>query len=152
VGNKSGWRRSILGGRQLVRAYHWEGFLYAVGSSKRWRHPNPHFSCSHEKCAQVPTFVGVNRESFRPGRLLPKRPAPGGLFTNLEICEKSRLIGVITLTGRSGNLFNYNCQFQGLGGTNLPVLNIDELLWGWRSWRAWSRQCGRWTDRDFRAG
>ena len=39
----------------------------------------------------VPTFVGVSRESFRPGRPLPKRPATGGLFSYVKICEKSSL-------------------------------------------------------------
>jgi hypothetical protein len=33
----------------------------------------------------------VSRESFRPGRPLPKRPATGGLLTKSKICERSRL-------------------------------------------------------------
>jgi hypothetical protein len=39
------------------------------------------------------------------------------------------LVGEMTLTGRLGNAFNYNCQFQGVAGTTLPVQNIAELLW-----------------------
>ena len=39
----------------------------------------------------VPTFVGVSRESFRPGKLLPKQLATGDLLTNRKICEKARL-------------------------------------------------------------
>src|SRR5215469_3744443 len=39
----------------------------------------------------VPTFVGVSRESFRPGKLLPKQLATGDLLTNRKICEKVRL-------------------------------------------------------------
>ena len=30
---------------------------------------------------RVPTFVGASRESFRPGKLLPKQPATGDLLT-----------------------------------------------------------------------
>ena len=39
---------------------------------------------------RVPTFVGANRESFRPGKLLPKQLATGELLTSLT-CEKFRL-------------------------------------------------------------
>jgi len=39
------------------------------------------------------------------------------------------LTGEMTVTGQSGNLFSYNCQFEGIAGTSLPVLNIDELVW-----------------------
>jgi hypothetical protein len=39
----------------------------------------------------VPTFVGVSRESFRPGKPHPKRLATGDLLTNRRICEKVRL-------------------------------------------------------------
>jgi hypothetical protein len=39
------------------------------------------------------------------------------------------LVGVMTLTGRSGRTFNYSSEFQGIAGTNLAVQNIDELLW-----------------------
>src|SRR4029077_17473004 len=34
-------------------------------------------------------FVGVGRESFRPGKPHPKRFAMGGLLTNRRICEKA---------------------------------------------------------------
>src|SRR5215472_15730815 len=33
----------------------------------------------------VPTFIGVSRESFRPGKLLPKQLATGDLLTNRKI-------------------------------------------------------------------
>ncbi|WP_054010607.1 hypothetical protein [Arthrobacter sp. ERGS1:01] len=39
------------------------------------------------------------------------------------------LVGVMTLTGRSGNQFSYNCQFQGIANTSLPISNVDELTW-----------------------
>jgi len=40
---------------------------------------------------EVPISVGVSRESFRPGKLLPKQLATGDLLTNRKICEKVRL-------------------------------------------------------------
>jgi hypothetical protein len=39
------------------------------------------------------------------------------------------LVGVMTLTGQSGNAFNYTSEFEGRAGTSLPVQNIAELLW-----------------------
>jgi hypothetical protein len=33
---------------------------------------------------EVPTFVEVSREGFRPGKLLPKQLAAGEPFTSLE--------------------------------------------------------------------
>lgn len=39
------------------------------------------------------------------------------------------LAGTIRLTGQSGNLFNYSCQFEGINNTLLDVHNIAELLW-----------------------
>jgi hypothetical protein len=39
------------------------------------------------------------------------------------------LTGVITLTGRNGNMFNYNCEFTGIAGSSLPITNVEELKW-----------------------
>ena len=39
------------------------------------------------------------------------------------------LIGVMRLTGQSASGFNYNCEFQGIANTSLPVQNIQELFW-----------------------
>ncbi len=39
------------------------------------------------------------------------------------------LVGVMTLSGRSGAMFSYNCEFENVAGTTLPVQNIAELLW-----------------------
>jgi NADH dehydrogenase FAD-containing subunit len=41
---------------------------------------------------RVPTFIGVSRESFHPGKLHSKRLATGDLLTNQRICEKVRLV------------------------------------------------------------
>jgi hypothetical protein len=63
--------------------------------------------------------------------------------TNLiEIGAGSNLTGVMTLTGRSGGLFNYMSEFQGIGGTSLPVQGIAELLWCNETLEAYSvNQC-----------
>jgi hypothetical protein len=53
--------------------------------------PNPHFSRPLRNAHSVPTFVGVGRESFRPGKPHPRRLATGDLLTNRRICEKVRL-------------------------------------------------------------
>ncbi len=39
------------------------------------------------------------------------------------------LIGVMTLTGRAGGAFSYNCQFQGIANAGLPIQNVQELTW-----------------------
>jgi hypothetical protein len=39
------------------------------------------------------------------------------------------LVGLMTLTGQSGGLFSYNCQFVGLSGPSLPIQNVQELTW-----------------------
>jgi hypothetical protein len=39
------------------------------------------------------------------------------------------LIGVMTLTGRSGANFNYSCSFEGIANTTLPIQNVQELTW-----------------------
>jgi hypothetical protein len=37
------------------------------------------------------------------------------------------LVGVITLTGESGGTFSYNCTFEGIVNTSLPVENTQQL-------------------------
>jgi len=39
------------------------------------------------------------------------------------------LVGIMTLTGQSPTGFSYNCEFQGIANTALPVQNIQELTW-----------------------
>lgn len=39
------------------------------------------------------------------------------------------LVGTIVMTGRLGQLFDYECQFEGLGTAKLPIQGIAELLW-----------------------
>ncbi len=39
------------------------------------------------------------------------------------------LTGVMTLTGQSGGNFSYNCQFDGIANTSLPIQNVQQLTW-----------------------
>ncbi|MER5175760.1 MAG: hypothetical protein ABJB76_00280, partial [Candidatus Nitrosocosmicus sp.] len=39
------------------------------------------------------------------------------------------LIGIMTLSSQNGASFNYNCVFQGITDSSLPVQNIQELTW-----------------------
>lgn len=39
------------------------------------------------------------------------------------------LIGVMTLTSQSGNLYNYDCQFQGITNSRLTIQNVQELTY-----------------------
>jgi hypothetical protein len=52
------------------------------------------------------------------------------------------LVGVMTLTGQSNNLFSYNCQFQGIANTSLPIQNVQELTWSVQTLEAYGlTQC-----------
>jgi len=39
------------------------------------------------------------------------------------------LVGIMTETGSSGGLFSYDCIFQGIANSNLPIQNVQELTW-----------------------
>jgi hypothetical protein len=39
------------------------------------------------------------------------------------------LVGVMTLVKQSGALFSYNCEFQGIANSVLPIQNVQELTW-----------------------
>jgi len=39
------------------------------------------------------------------------------------------LTGIMTLTSQSAKGFTYNCQFQGIANTSLPIQNVQELTW-----------------------
>ena len=39
------------------------------------------------------------------------------------------LIGVMTLSSQSSKGFSYNCEFQGIANTSLPIQNVQELTW-----------------------
>ena len=55
---------------------------------------------------------------------------PGACHTKLvKVNPGEVLVGVMTLTGHSGSNFDYNCDFNGIASTSLPVRNIQQLTW-----------------------
>jgi hypothetical protein len=57
------------------------------------------------------------------------------------------LVGVLTLTNQSGTSFNYDCAFQGIAGTALPLQNIAELVWCTETLEAYQiNQCSDYPD------
>jgi hypothetical protein len=52
------------------------------------------------------------------------------------------LVGVITLTGQSGGLFDYNCVFEGIPETSLSLEGVPELFWATEALEAYNvHQC-----------
>lgn len=47
----------------------------------------------------------------------------------VQVNEGDVLVGVMTLVNQSGNSFSYNCEFQGIVNTSLPIQNVQELNW-----------------------
>jgi len=47
----------------------------------------------------------------------------------IQVSPGQNLLGVMTLTGQSGGLFSYECQFQGIANSGYPVQNIAQLTW-----------------------
>ena len=39
------------------------------------------------------------------------------------------LVGVMTMTGSGATGFDYNCQFQGIANSGLPIQNVQQLTW-----------------------
>jgi len=39
------------------------------------------------------------------------------------------LVGIMTLTGQSTQGFSYNCQFEEIANTSLPIQDVQELTW-----------------------
>jgi len=50
------------------------------------------------------------------------------------------LIGLMTLTGNAGGQFSYNCLFQGIANSALPIQNVQELTWCAQTLEAYSIQ------------
>jgi len=51
-------------------------------------------------------------------------------FTPLvPVNEGDVLVGVMTLTAQANGLFSYTSEFEGIAGTNLPVQNVQQLVW-----------------------
>jgi hypothetical protein len=54
----------------------------------------------------------------------------------------TELIGVMTMTGQQGNLFSYNCNFQGIPNSGYPIQNVEQLTWCIETLEAYSvQQC-----------
>lgn len=49
--------------------------------------------------------------------------------TPVQVNAGDVLVGIMTLTGQSPQGFSYNCQFQGIANTGLPVQNVQQLTW-----------------------
>ena len=49
--------------------------------------------------------------------------------TLVQVNPGDVLVGVMTLTNQSGSSFSYNCLFQGIANTGLPITNVQELTW-----------------------
>jgi hypothetical protein len=47
----------------------------------------------------------------------------------VQVNEGDVIVGAMTLTAQSGNLFSYNCEFQGIANSGLPIQNVEELTW-----------------------
>jgi hypothetical protein len=62
------------------------------------------------------------------------------------------LVGVMTLTRQSGSEFTYNCEFQGIANTGLPIENVQQLTWCAETLEAYSLQhCSDYPDTQFTA-
>ncbi|HYW48396.1 MAG TPA: hypothetical protein VE959_36365 [Bryobacteraceae bacterium] len=49
--------------------------------------------------------------------------------TLVKVNPGDTLVGVMTLSSHSGSNFSYNCDFQGIANTGLPIQNVQELTW-----------------------
>jgi hypothetical protein len=57
------------------------------------------------------------------------------------------LAGIMTLTSQSASGFSYNCQFQGVANTGLPIQNVEQLTWCAQTLEAYSVQhCSDYPD------
>jgi hypothetical protein len=62
------------------------------------------------------------------------------------------LVGVITQTASQNGLFSYNCQFEGIANTSLPIANVQELTWCIETLEAYGlQQCSDYPDANFTA-
>ena len=68
--------------------------------------------------------------------------------TNLvQVKPGTVLTGVMTLSGQNNNLFSYDCMFNGIADTSLPVSNIQELTWNIETLEAYGlQQCSDYPD------
>jgi hypothetical protein len=138
-----------LGSGWIVYAYWNNGTGKSITSFKtRWIVPP---APAHDDGQLIYLFNGIQNYGANFGILQPvlqwgASPAGGGAYwavaswyvtssgaafytPAVKVNEGDTLTGVMTLTGKSGALFNYTSEFDGIAGTSLPVMNIAELLW-----------------------
>ncbi len=62
------------------------------------------------------------------------------------------LVGIMTLTGQSSQGFSYNCLFQGIANTSLPIQNVQQLTWAAETLEAYGVQhCSDYPDCELTA-
>jgi hypothetical protein len=47
----------------------------------------------------------------------------------IRVNPGTRLTGIMALTESTNSSFSYDCYFKGIPNTNLPIRNVDELVW-----------------------
>ncbi len=72
--------------------------------------------------------------------------------TPVQVNPGDVLVGIMTLTGKSGNLFNYNCIFQGIANSSLNITNQQELTGCSQTLEAYNlTQCSDYPNTDVTA-
>jgi hypothetical protein len=57
-------------------------------------------------------------------------PAGHSFYSSLtQVAPGAQLVGTMTLTGESASGFSYDCQFDGIAASDLPIQNVPELTW-----------------------
>jgi hypothetical protein len=68
----------------------------------------------------------------------------------VRVSPGQTLVGVMTLTSQSGSGFTYNCEFQGVANTSLPIQNVQQLTWCAETLEAYGVQhCSDYPDCQF---
>jgi hypothetical protein len=71
---------------------------------------------------------------------------------NVQVKPGDTLVGMMTLTNHSGAQFSYNCEFQGIAATALPITNQEELKWSAITLEAYNlAQCRDYPNADLTA-
>ena len=67
----------------------------------------------------------------------------------IDVNEGDELVGLITLISRTGPLFRYRCEFQGIDNTALEIFNDSELVRCYETLEAWGvKKCSRLSNHD----
>jgi hypothetical protein len=72
--------------------------------------------------------------------------------TPVQVNPGQILVGIMTLMGQTGAQFSYNCQFQGIPNSSLPISNVQELTWCAQTLEAYNlTQCSDYPNADLTA-